>query len=152
MHVTFQEERFDACLPELLAHVKAHWEETQRDHATMPLDLDLDAYHFMEAEGKLALVTVRTEGQLVGYCTSFLQAHLKSRHVVCGVVDAYYLAPAYRGQGWGTELFQTVQQVLRARGVQRLFCDTKPWQDLSQMFERDGWRYVGKNYSKWLGA
>jgi GNAT superfamily N-acetyltransferase len=149
--VTVQEEALSACLDEVLAHTKAHWEETQREHDTMPLDLDLDAYAFMEAQGKLVLVTVRVDDVLVGYCTSFLYQHLKSRHVLCAVMDAYYLAPSYRGLGLATQLFAHVQHVLHGRGVQRLFGDTKAWHDLGAMFERHGWQYVGKQYTKWIG-
>jgi GNAT superfamily N-acetyltransferase len=149
--VTFQEEALSACLDEVLAHTKAHWEETQREHDTMPLDLDLDAYAFMESEGKLSLVTVRVDGILVGYCTSFLHQHLKSRQVLAAVMDAYYLAPAYRGLGLGKQMFAHVQHALKMRGVQRLFGDTKAWHDLGAMFERDGWQYVGKSYTKWIG-
>jgi len=149
--VTFQEEALSACLDELLAHTKAHWEETQREHDLLPLDLDLDVYAFAEDQGKLSLMTVRADGALVGYCTSFLHQHLKSRQVLCAVMDAYYLAPAYRGLGLGKCLFAAVQHALKARGVEWIFGDTKAWHDLGAMFEKDGWSYVGKQYRKHIG-
>ena len=148
---TFQEETWAVAWPEIQPLTQAHWLETQREHATMPLDIDVDTYAFMDARGDLSIVTVRVHGVLVGYCTSFLHYHLKSKQVRCAVLDAYYLDPFWRGLGWGTMLFTAALDALKARGVQRVFGDTKPWQDIGAMFERDGWLFCGRQYTKWIG-
>jgi GNAT superfamily N-acetyltransferase len=149
--ITFQEEAFSAVLPELQVHWQAHYEETQREHDTMPLDVDLASYQFMEAQGELSVVTMRADEALVGYFVSFLHTHLKSQTVLCAYVDAYYIAPAYRGRGAGAALFRHAEGVLKARGVQRLFGDTKVWHNIGSIFRRHGWREVGVQYTKWIG-
>lgn len=149
--VIFQEEVFSAVLPELQAHWEAHYRETQREHETMPLDVDIATYQFMERQGKLALVTMRVADNLVGYFLAFLHTHLKSKQVLCAYVDAYYIAPAYRGRGGGEALFRYVEVILKARGVQRLFGDTKVWHNIGRMFARLGWTEVGIQYTKWIG-
>ena len=149
--VTFQEETLDACLTELEAHWKTHYLETQREHETLPLDVYIDVYHGMEAKDMLSIVTMRADGLLVGYFVTFLGMHLKSRHVLVGSVDVYYVAPAYRRQGGARRLFQEAERFLRARGVQRLFADEKPWQPTGTLFPSLGWTPTGMHHTKHLG-
>jgi GNAT superfamily N-acetyltransferase len=149
--ITYHEEPLRAVLDELQPHWQAHWVETQREHETMPLDIDLDAYFTLEDQGCLSVVTMRADGVVVGYMTCFLHRHLKSKGVWCGSMDAYYIAPAYRGQGAGAQLFLAAEAALKARGVQRLFGDTKLWHNLGPLLERQGWTAVGVQYTKWIG-
>ena len=150
--ITYQEEPFSAVLPELEPHWQAHYLETQREHDTMPLDVDIETYQLLEQQDAVSVVTMRADGVLVGYFVTVLAWHLKSRHVRMGSVDAYYIAPAYRRQGAGTALFQAAEDALRARGVQRLFGDTKAWNHAETIFERCGWWAVGMQYTKWIGG
>jgi GNAT superfamily N-acetyltransferase len=150
--VTYQEEPFVDAWPDIQAHIAAHWQEIAQDQAVMPLDPDLAGYTALADAGMLAIVTARTAEQLIGYFVTFVRPHLHYQQTLCGYVDVYYVAPAYRQHGVGVALFQTAERLLRARGVQKLFAATKVYADHSPLFEGLGWIKTETLYTKWIEA
>lgn len=149
--VTYQEEAFDVVWPEVQPLLKMHWEEIAQDKATMPLDVAVEAYRQLDAEGGLSLVTVRVDEELVGYFVSFVRPHLHYQSTLCAYVDLYYVAPAYREGLFALELFKQAEACLRARGVQKVFAGTKTYKHVGALFRRLHWRETETLYTKWLG-
>jgi GNAT superfamily N-acetyltransferase len=151
MTITFQEESFTAAWPELEAHLCLHWDEVGQDRDRMPLAVDVGTYTFMEQQGQLSLVTVRSQGLLGGYLLSLLHTHLHAKTVLCAYVDVYYVVPHLRGQGLGIRLLEEAETLLRARGVQKVIAGSTVEHDASAVFARCGWRPAEMFYSKWIG-
>jgi hypothetical protein len=150
--MTCQEEGWSAVLPELEACWKDHWREIAQDQDKMPLDVDYASYGALEQAGALSVVTCRVDGALAGYFISFIRPHLHYRGNLCAYVDVYYVKPGYRVGYVAMRLFRTAEQVLRARGVEKVFAGTKVYKDMGRLFKRLGWVETETLYTKWIGV
>jgi len=129
-----------------------HWREVAIHQAEVPLEVDLEGYAALDALGKLLLVTVRADGALVGYWKGLVVGHLHYRSTLHGIMDIVYLLPAYRQGFTAWRLFQAVEAEAQRRGVVRLTAGTKIHDglDLSRLYERLGYAWTEKHFSKLL--
>ena len=154
MGLTYQVETWATTWREMEPYWAAHWREVS-DHQRygLAVNADLAAYQALEEHGMLHVVTVRDQGQLVGYATYVLQGHLHYAGILHAYgTDLYYLAPAYRKGLAGYRLFQVIERTLQERGCRYLIHRTKTWKDMSRLFERLGYVEVERAFAKGFEA
>jgi hypothetical protein len=92
----FAVERYAACLDELKPLHAAHWLETEKHRHALPFNPDYDGMLHLEAVGKLALVTIRKDGELVGQTTMKLYQSMHSQTLTANE-DSLFLRSDQRG-------------------------------------------------------
>lgn len=150
--ITTHIESFTERLPELEPLLPLHYEELALDKGSVPLDPDFDIYRAKEAQGGLLFVTLRKQGELVGYFIGFIAPGLHYRTCLTCQMDIFYVHPDHRGVGAGAQLFQAVERELRRRKVQRWYVGGKAHSDVTWLFERLGFAPADVYYSKMLDA
>lgn len=137
---------------EMLPLLVQHWKEIALNHADVPLDIDHEKYDALDRSGALHIVTVRQDGELVGYHVAIISGHLHYKSTLHGITDVYWLAPAHRQGFTGIRLFKHVEKEMTALGVRKLFTGTKVHLDMSKLFERLGFKRVEYLYAKLIGG
>lgn len=148
--ITFQLEKYADCIAEIDALLPLHYTEIANDKEIIPLDKNHTAYEELDKIGQLHIVTVRLDGKIIGYHASIVRPHLHYKSTLCAFNDVYFLLPEYRKSKIGIQMFEKVEETLKARGVVKVFTGTKCKHDHSKMFELMGWTRVEYLYAKVL--
>lgn len=123
--LVFDWQRFHQIAPELPSLFTAHWKELALNQDCIPLAPDFDKYYRMDIEGSLRILTVRTEGRLVGYAFLIVGSHLHYSSTLWAHAEMFYLDPLYR-QGWtGVKLFKEVLRGIKAMDCKMLTVPVK---------------------------
>lgn len=149
--ITAQVETLAEVLEDLKPFFHGHWEELALNKDKVPLDPDYPQYLAREAAGGVVLVTLRSDGAIVGYFVGFVAPHIHYKSCLTCTMDIFYIQPEFRGRMGGVRLFKRVEQELKRRGVQRAFFGSKLHKDSGRLFEALGYSAVETYYSKWLG-
>ncbi len=97
--------------------------------------------------GRLALprwYLLLADGEIVGGC-GLIANDFISRQDLMPWVCALYVAPNWRGQGWGGKLLEHARQEAGAMGYGRVFLST----DHTGYYERYGWTYMADGFHPW---
>lgn len=148
--ITSQIESFTEQLPELKQLLPLHYQELALNQDTIPLDPQYDIYESRESLGELLYVTLRENGGLIGYYIGFVSPGLHYRTCLTCITDIFYIHKDHRGKKSGLLLFQTVENELKRRGVNRWFTGSKCHLDASGFFELLGFERVEIYYSKMI--
>jgi len=146
--ITAQIESFSECLPELMPLLPLHYEELALNKDEVPLDPQYDIYIARENMGELLFVTLRENGILIGYYIGFVAPGLHYKTCLTCTTDIFYVHPEQRGKKGGLDLFKTVENELKRRGVDRWFVGFKCHLDASGFFEILGFDRIEVYYSK----
>ena len=138
-------------LEDLKPFFPMHWEELALNQKQVPLDPQYDIYLGRDGVGQVMLVTLRSEGELVGYFVGFVAPGLHYKTCLTLIGDIFYVLPEHRGNGGGFILFKAVEAEARRRGVKRMFVGSKMHKDASWLFEKLGYEQVETTYSLWMG-
>lgn len=149
--ITYQEEDWFGTLEELKTLLPGHYEELALNKDKVPLSPIWETYASRATNGELLFVTVRKDGNLIGYFIGFIQPALHYSTCLTCHEDIFYVSPSERGQNVGWNLFKKVEELCKQRGVQRLFVGSKLHKDASFLFEKLGYTEVERYYSTWLG-
>lgn len=126
MRLTFQRESFDTFLQDGAALFPRHFEELSLHKDKVPFSLDADMYHRAEANQMLYILTMRLDGEMIGYIVSLVaknHAHNKDAGPY-STTDMFYVAPEHRN-GNGARLLMENERRLKALGVKRMAISTK---------------------------
>ena len=137
-------------MPELKALLPVHYEELSLHKGKFPLDPDYPQYIAREHRGELLFVTVRRDAELVGYFIGFISPGLHYKTCLTCIMDIFYVKIDARGEGAGTLLFKTVEDILEKRGVNLMFVGSKNHRSASFLFEKLGYEPVETYYQKWF--
>lgn len=149
--LTAQVESLTERLDDLKPFFPRHWEELALNQKQVPLDPQYDVYLAKDAAGEIMLVTLRSDGELVGYFVGFIQPGLHYKTCLTVTMDIFYILPEFRGRMGGSILFKAVEAEARRRGTQRMFVGSKLHKDASWLFERLGYEEVERFYCLWMG-
>jgi GNAT superfamily N-acetyltransferase len=149
--ITAQIEQLTPLLETLKPMFPRHWEELALNKDRVPLDPQYETYLVRDALGEVMLVTVREDGNLVGYFVGFVAPALHYKTCLTLTMDIFYIWPEARGAGAGFHLFKAVEKEARRRGVERMFVGSKLHKDASWLFQKLGYTEVERYYSLWLG-
>ena len=128
--------------PEMAALLAAHWQEVAHDKEVRTLDVHWEAFDALEAAGQLFVMTVRSDGVLVGYLAAFLRPHLHSRSTISAYVDALFLSPSVR-QGRAGARFLAYADAALAAQADFIYWHVKPEKDFGPILQRSlGYHYV----------
>jgi len=149
--LTAQVEPWTAMLEQLKPMFPAHWEELALNKDHVPLDPQYDIYLERDRRGELLLITLRQDGDLVGYFIGFIAPGLHYKTCLTLTMDIFYVWPGARGLNGGIIMFKAVHAEAKRRGVQRIFAGSKLHADASWLFEKLGYEEVERYHSLWLG-
>lgn len=151
MMLSVQLEKFTDVLPELQPMLPLHYEELALNQDKVPLSPQFDVYLQRDERGEVMFVTLRHEGNLVGYFIGFVAPGLHYSTCLTLTLDVFWLHPDHRGGRGGWKLFRFVEQAAKARGVQRMYVGSKCHKDASWLFEKLGYEPCEIYYTHWLG-
>lgn len=147
-------ESYRDVLPEMLPLYPLHHAEASpnTDKPEGALAMRFDIYDALAND--IALVTLREDGILVGYCLVFVAPGLHTRHCLTGSTDLLFVHPAVRGRFGGMRLIRAMRDELKRRGVHRWAMGVKNdlRNGLGRMLELNGFRAEETGYSIWLGG
>ena len=149
--ITYQVESFTKCLSELKGLFDEHYQEIGNDPNSVELNPDYDAYSLLEENNSLHLVTVRSEGLLVGYYLSVISPMLHFKHIINAYNDAIFVKKEYRKGTVGYKLIKKSLKLLEDMGVNCVTLHTKTKQPFDKLCEKLGMTCVERNYVKYLG-
>lgn len=150
MMITYAVEDIELVRPEMEPLSILHWAELANDHDDIPLDFDWDLYINLQALGKLLFVTVRDDGQLVGYHCSLVSNHMHYKSTLHGIVDFLWIHPSFRRGFIGINLLKFVERQLRERGVKKVIMSSKNKLDTGLLLQRLGYNYSERIFTKVL--
>ena len=149
MKLAYQVEPLSALERDIWPLLPLHWEELALDKSQMKMDVFVSRYKEFEQNGNLHIVTVRDQGRLVGYFILMLGEHLHYHGAGrMAYTDVYFILPEFRKGGAGVKLFAEVERTLRERGIVKAYFTCKVHQDHSSIFERLGWNWTDKVFTK----
>lgn len=151
MTITCHVESFEQRLEELQRLLPLHYRELALNQDKVPLSPRYDIYIANERADQLVFVTLRDNGELVGYFIGFVSPGLHYSTCLTCTMDIFFVHPDKRKGSAGVRLFRAVEAELRRRGVNRWFMGSKLHADASALFKRIGAVPVETYYSKWLG-
>lgn len=100
----FAWERFNVIAHELPSLFIEHWKEASLSKD--PLDPNWDLYYSWDVQNVLRILTVRSEGALVGYLFLLLSTHVDHKTLLYAQAEKFWLDPVFR-QGWtGVKMFK----------------------------------------------
>lgn len=149
--ITYQVENWADVKDEASLLWDEHYEEVGQNKEKMHLNPDIEKLDKLNAAGMVHIVTVRKEGELVGYHASLIDTLIHYRHILAATGDLYWVRKDCRIGRVPIRLFEKVEQTLKARGVQVIYDITKLYLDNDKLFVRMGYKAIERRYSKWLG-
>lgn len=149
--ITYQVETWGDYFKDCQKLWKEHYDEIAVMKDKIAMNPNIAFYQEMENSGILHLLTVRDEGEMIGYHISFVRPHPHYADMLCGFVDAYFLTPSKRKGMIGVKMIKKAEESLKARGVRKLFTGTKNSKDMSKIFEYLGWHLTEQLFTKYIG-
>lgn len=119
MMLTAQIEDLDAAaLEEVKPLLPTHYDElSEHKLAGIPLDPQFDLYLARAAAGQVLYVTLRDQGELIGYLVSFIAPGMHYRSCLTATADIFFVKPDRRGAEGGVLLGRTWVRECRRRGI-----------------------------------
>lgn len=153
--MTFQWEKFSAIARELPPLFKLHWNELALNKEEIPLEPDWGRYFQYETLGILYILTVRSDGVLVGYAFSLVGPHLHYASTLWGQTEMFWLQPAFRRGLTGVHMLREVEGGMRQLGVKVHHFPIKlhflsERGTIGRLFERLGYKPIETVYGKRL--
>lgn len=149
--IRFQVETWADSVQEMREIWPEHYASLALNQNEIKLACDEAKYEQGEASGNLIVITAREDGAMVGYYYGMLLTHLhyKDAGLMC-YTDVYWLKPEHRKGGAGAKFMIAVQQILKFRGVVKMYMSTKVHQDNGALFERLGMKLSDRVFTKLL--
>lgn len=149
--ITAQVEPLTPVLDELKVMFPDHWEELALNKDKVPLDPQYNIYLARDAAGEVLFVTLRQDGEIVGYFVGFVAPGLHYKTCLTLTMDIFWTRHDIRGGTAGLRLFRAVEKEAKRRGVDRLFYGSKLMKDASRLFAAMRCEPVETYYTKWIG-
>ena len=138
MTLTFQPEPFSLIAPELPSLLRAHHNEVEPAGHNIACAPNVPVYVALEQAGILWIITVRDEGELVGYLSMLICQGLHFAHVRTCQVESFYIRPEWR-TGWRyLALFRRALALMRDFQVGKVYVVAKSHLDFSPVLRRLG--------------
>ena len=117
--LTFQTENWSDLERDGSELFKVHYDELALHKEVMPMGLDGSIYLELERLKRLLVVTVRRDGELVGYYLAiFIPKHPHNKDAApVSTTDMFYVHPDHRRGGTGAKLLMFVAQELKKLGI-----------------------------------
>lgn len=149
--ITYQQEALEDIKFEIQPLLYEHWKEIAMYKDKVDLAPDWARYRGLEESGALHVVTVRDDGVLVGYYVTLIVQGLHYRNTLYGMNDIVIIKPEYRNAGVGKKLFETVEAMLKEKGVQVMTMHMKTYAPFDELCLALNYDYAERLYTKYIG-
>jgi GNAT superfamily N-acetyltransferase len=106
-------------IAEIKPLLPSHYDElSEHKLAGIPLEPQYDLYLARAAAGQVLYVTLREQGQLIGYLVSFVAPGMHYKSCLTATGDIFFVYPTRRGLEGGKTLFTAWLKECRRRGIQ----------------------------------
>jgi L-amino acid N-acyltransferase YncA len=136
--VVFQVESVKAVRHEVIPLIEQHYQEIAQFKEVQKLDPDWEAYGRLEDQGKLWVLTARSDGNLVGYIVMLLTRDMHYRNLLKATEDIHFLLPQYRKGMTGYRMLAMMKRAMKEKGAHMINVRTKANSDHGLLFERLG--------------
>lgn len=144
----YQEEKLADILEEIKPLNYSHWEEIANNKDVRPLNPDYETYTWLNNNNIVRIFTARDGVTLVGYFIFVVVDHMHYQGWLHADVDIYWIDPAYRKQGIGSEMMKEVETWLQGLGVKQITMMDKVKHSHKSFFEYLGYKPVEQMYEK----
>jgi hypothetical protein len=151
--IVFAWEKVSALAREIKPLFRQHWWEIALNKDEVPLDPDWERYLTFEMAGILHVLTVRSEGALIGYVFVCVGPHLHYASTTWAVVDMFWLNPVHRFGWTGVTMFRRLEEKMRELNVRVLHVSEKlhfKGGRVGVIFKRLGYRPIEQIWAKVL--
>lgn len=125
MEQVYAVETFHQIIGDIRPLLSRHWEEIANYKEDIPLEPDFDLYAAMSDAGLIRFISVRLDGNLIGYAIYFVKKRNLHYNASWAVSDIIWIAPEHRNAGVGNGLFDFTENYLRSQGVKVMQTMTK---------------------------
>lgn len=148
--ITAQIEPLCDCLEEMKPMFPLHWDEIAIFQDRMPLAPRYDVYYQREAAGELIMATLRKDGRIIGYWTTFIAPGLHYGTTLTATMDILFVTPEHRGDGSGQKLFDVLRKELIRRGVKLWWAGSKNHKQIEWFLKMLGFEPMETYFAMWL--
>lgn len=134
----------DPRLEALWAEYYAEMAPTHRN--VFPLAPDVGTYSALDKLGKLIILTVRLDGELIGFCLVLVSRH-NHFEGLCGFEDMFFLTASARKGLTGYRLIKEVRKHAVADGCLEVYWSSPDAQSVTGLFERAGMKKIYSVYA-----
>ena len=145
--ITYQEEDPRDFLEEIKPIFDIYYADLIPEHQ-LPFEPNYKQYLDAYDSGSFVCVTCRDDGKLVGIAAFFMLPYLYSWRHRIAIEDLYYISESHRKGTIGIRLLKEAEKVLKFNGVSIINVVCKAHQDRTALYERLGYRYTEKHFSK----
>lgn len=145
---TIIEVKIDEVLPYLSHMFIEHREEVTTNKELMILNPDMDTYYALEEQGRLIVLCVYKEGEVIGYSVNMIQPHLHYKDLVYSSNDLLFVSKEYRNSKVGLQLIKDTEAVCKAKGSQFHLWHAKENTTLAELLPRMGYSIQDIMFSK----
>lgn len=150
--IEYKVETIKDCLEEMKPLLLLHYKEVAMYQDKIELDPDYDKYLSYEDLGMIHLVTVREDGELVGYHLSTLINNLHYKQDKYAVNDILYIKESLRNSKVGLEMFKYAEETLKEEGVSVMTVHMKTALPFDSLCEGLDYDYAERIYTKYIGG
>lgn len=146
--IVFAIEDFTSSYEESERLIGAHFAEVEEQDKD--LDPDWESYISLSSTGFLKAMSIRCDGQLVGYCLVIKAPSLHLKGSVASSVDVLYIEEEFRRFDVATRFITFIEKVMEQNGVDYLCFGVRPKRDYSALLKRKGYTHRETVYRKEL--
>lgn len=149
-------ERLSEVVEEIKANFEAHWDETEVNYLTRPMDPDYAMVMDYENRGKYVLFTIRNkELELIGHLMYYLGHSTHHKGMLQAKEDAFFIQKDHRGGALASALLSYAEKCLVRLGVKLIgMTDKSPCggKSLKSLMEHSGYITTAVVYVKEVGG
>ena len=137
--IEFKIEPVLECKDEMLSLLEEHYQELTLNKHIIKLNPNWAEYKRREDAGKFKYISVRDNGQLVGYSAWFIDTHIHYADLIVAMNDVIFLKDKYRLGLTGVKLIKFSEQTMRDLGVHKIVWHIKESNNFSPILKRMGY-------------
>lgn len=145
-NISFQIEAFPDLIDEGRHLAEQNFDELETHNPGA--EFNITFYSAMYDTGMMRCLTIRDEGELVGYCLVFMADDPQCQGQITGSVDAIYVAPEYRRFDVSRRFFKFIEAAMKQNGVTYIKTASRPNRDISSFLKYMGYSEVETIYRK----
>lgn len=134
-----QEFYSDTLREEIKPLLVQQWDEIANWKGRIKLNVDWSTYSRLSTEGKLVVLTARSDGELIGYSVFFLLRTPHYHDSLFALNDVLYIIPAHRRRNVGLDLIRRSEEACRQCGAVKISWHVKPSNHLAKLFIKLGY-------------
>lgn len=146
-NLSFARETWKGFRAEAAPLFELHWREIARSKSLLRLDPYDHLYALLEQYERLAVITARHEGRLVGYFVWFLGKHLHYQEVLMADEDIHFLLPQFRRGLNGYNLIKYAIEMVKPLGIRYFQVREKQGHEHPAIMRRLGLKPTDVTYS-----